>query len=654
MVEASIQDLRPNPQDRSAFYLQNIYQLLADPDTPNVSIPAAPTIPPRFSPPRHAVWVNSLWFLSLTLSLTCGLLATLLGQWARQYLKVIQTRSSPHKRARIRSFFAEGIDKSHCSWAVVALPFLFHLSLSLFFSGLLVLLFNTNHAVFGVVAGWVGLCVAGYGYITVIPIFRQDRPYLSPLSSPAWSLLNGTIYAAIRALYFSGILDRISFAIRDHMINLGAVSKRRFVDGIVKTAQKTALKVSHEIDSRAIMWTFDSLDEDQQLERFFASLPGFCSSKVVSNPSGVFIEPYKWRLSDALVGLMHRTLTSDLVNESVRKRRSLICTRAMHAAALSIRPHICEEIINGGWDGLLNHVEFGQFIKWNRYTDPSVAYSSACIVGVVIAKAKERGDLWRELVIGQLGISAHVLQDYLAYGDSALLANYIHILRDIIHVHLDQFRSGDPASRWKFLELVSQFDVQNTLPTLQHDFCDLWNEIVDMTRTTPDYQIRSILIILLKNVRRAYIALHDGTDSAPTAFSGSTADDEHALFMPSSYPLCNLSSHRLRTATHVHDVLVDMTAHSYPSGPQTTILPGASSGYSAEIRDRGLPPVLTSAWEPAPASPAQGATNASITTSSSSLVPFAQSTQPATTTFTSLSHVSPSFGTPASAIYTKV
>jgi hypothetical protein len=584
--------------------------------------------------------------LSLAVGLTCGLLATLLGQWARQYLKVIQIWSSPHKRARVRAFFAEGIDQSHLSWAVEALPFLFHLSLSLFFSGLLILLFNTDHAVFGVVAGWVGLCVAVYGYITFIPIFRQDRPYFSPLSSPAWSLFNGTIFVAIRALYFSGILDHIGFSVRDRMINLGVVSKRRFVDGIVKTAQETALTVSPEIDTRAIMWTFDSLDEDHELERFFAGLPGLCSSKVVSNPSGLFIEPYKWSLSDALVGLMHRTLTSNLVSESVRKRRSLICTRAMHATSLSIRPYICEDIINGGWDGLLNYVEFGHFLKWTRYDDPSMAYYSTCMVAIVIAKVKERGELWRELAMGQLGISAHALQNYLAHGDSALLANYIHILRDIIHVHFDQFQSGDAASRWKVLELVSQFDVQDTLPTLQHDFCGLWNEIVHMTATTPDYHIRSILIVLLKNVRRVYIALHDGTDSAPTAFSGSTADDEHALFLPSSYPLCNVPSHIPRPAPHVHDIFVDATAHSYPSAPQTTILPGVSSGYSAEIRqinfdDQGSP-VTIPTWEPAPASPAQGATNASITTSTSSLAPITQSTQPA---FTSLSHVSPSFGT---------
>jgi hypothetical protein len=584
--------------------------------------------------------------------LTCGLLATLLGQWARQYLKVIQTRSSPHKRARIRAFFAEGLDKLHLPWAVGALPFLFHLSLSLFFSGLLVLLFNTDHVVFGVVAGWVGLCVAVYGYFTLIPIFRQDSPYFTPLSSPAWSTLNGTISAAIRALYLSGILNHISFEIRDRMINLGAVSKRRFVDGIVKTAQEMALKVSSEIDTRAIMWTFNSLDEDHELERFFAGIPGLCSSKLVSNPSRLFIEPYKWRLSDALVGLMHRTLTSDLVSESVRRDRIQICTKAMHATSLSIRPYTCEEIINGGWDGLLNYVEFGHFIKTNRYNDPSMAYYSACMVSIVLAKVKERGDLWRELAMGHLGISAPILQNYLAHGDSAFLANYIYLLRDIINVHFDQFQSGDATSRWKVLELVSQFNIQDTLPSLQHDFCDWWNEIVDTTAATPDHHIRAILILLLKNVRHAYLTLHLGTDSAPIAFSTSTTDDEHALFLLSSYPLCKTPAHRPRPAAHVSDAFFDTTARTYLSAAQTIVLPGASSSYPPEIPrinfdDQEHPPTISPASESVPASPAQGAANVSITTSVSSLVPIAQSTQPISTTITSLHHTSLSYGTPA-------
>ncbi|KAH9971547.1 hypothetical protein BGW80DRAFT_1320911, partial [Lactifluus volemus] len=42
LVAISVQDLRPNPQDTSAFYLANIYQLLADPNVSRASILATP------------------------------------------------------------------------------------------------------------------------------------------------------------------------------------------------------------------------------------------------------------------------------------------------------------------------------------------------------------------------------------------------------------------------------------------------------------------------------------------------------------------------------------------------------------------------------------------------------------------------------------
>ena len=37
-------------------------------------------------PPSMHLWVNSLWFLNLVMSLSCALLATSLQQWARRYL----------------------------------------------------------------------------------------------------------------------------------------------------------------------------------------------------------------------------------------------------------------------------------------------------------------------------------------------------------------------------------------------------------------------------------------------------------------------------------------------------------------------------------------------------------------------------------------
>ena len=198
MVSISVQDLQPNSQDTAAFYLANIFQLLADANGSHVSIPPTLSNPLSFSPPMQAVWVNSLWFLSLAMSLTCALLATLLQQWSRRFIQITQSRHSPHKQARIRAFFAEGVERLHLPLAVEALPTLLHLSLFIFFAGLLVFLFNINHTVFSVVAWWVGLCIAAYACITLMPMFRRDSPYYAPPSSSAWFLVSGTLFVLFR------------------------------------------------------------------------------------------------------------------------------------------------------------------------------------------------------------------------------------------------------------------------------------------------------------------------------------------------------------------------------------------------------------------------------------------------------------------------
>ncbi|KAI0250934.1 hypothetical protein BJV78DRAFT_1127104, partial [Lactifluus subvellereus] len=181
LVAVTVQDLKKNSQDTSAFYLENIYQLLADPNVSRSSILSTPAKPPPFSPPNYAIWVNSLWFLTLAISLTCAMLATLLQQWARRYLKVTQPlRDSPHDRARIRAFFSHGVERFHLSWAVEVLPTLIHLSLFLFFTGLLIYLFNIHHTVFRAVAWWVGVSTATYLLITFVPIFHPESPYRTP------------------------------------------------------------------------------------------------------------------------------------------------------------------------------------------------------------------------------------------------------------------------------------------------------------------------------------------------------------------------------------------------------------------------------------------------------------------------------------------
>ena len=84
LLAATVLDLKQTSQDRSAFYLEQIYQLEVLANC-NASRPSTPAKPPPFSAPKYAISVNSLWSLSPAMSLTSAMLATLQQQWARQY-----------------------------------------------------------------------------------------------------------------------------------------------------------------------------------------------------------------------------------------------------------------------------------------------------------------------------------------------------------------------------------------------------------------------------------------------------------------------------------------------------------------------------------------------------------------------------------------
>src|SRR5260221_3195871 len=313
LVGVSVQDLKPSSQDISAFYLANIYQILADSNGSQVVIPPTlpnPSIP--FSPPTSAVWVNSLWFLSLVISLTCALLATLLQQWARRYMKATQTRYSPHKRARIRAFFAEGVEKLHLPWTVEALPALLHLSLFLFFAGLAVFLFNINHTVFKVAISWVCFCIGMYMCFTFMPMFRHDSPYYAPLSSSAWYLHTRIWFTVFRVFRWIARRRNLRHPIWRWLGNSLWIYWQRTLRGMEKGFEETALKAPSEIDGHALMWTYESLDAEHELEQFFAGIPGFCSSKVVDNPQSSLGSLRSPTVAWALNGFLERTWSSNL------------------------------------------------------------------------------------------------------------------------------------------------------------------------------------------------------------------------------------------------------------------------------------------------------------------------------------------------------
>ncbi|KAH9964937.1 hypothetical protein BC827DRAFT_1186387 [Russula dissimulans] len=158
LISVSIQDLRPSSQDSSTSYLVNIYHRLADSDaaTPQPSTLAIRADPPKFSPPRCAVLANSLWFLSLVMTLTGALLVVFIRQWAQTCHQPTQRRHGPLQRAQIRTFHSVWVDKWRLR-VIRAVPMFLLVSPFLFLSGLPLFLYHVNHTVFRIVLMWIGL-----------------------------------------------------------------------------------------------------------------------------------------------------------------------------------------------------------------------------------------------------------------------------------------------------------------------------------------------------------------------------------------------------------------------------------------------------------------------------------------------------------------
>ncbi|KAI0055256.1 hypothetical protein BV25DRAFT_1781248, partial [Artomyces pyxidatus] len=141
-------------------------------------------------PTSSAVRINVAWSLSLALSLTCALAATLIQQWTRRYMQTVSTddTSSPEDRAHIRAYFSEGIERFRLLLVVEAIPAVLHCSIFLFFAGLSGFLYNINQIVGNILIAFVALLGCGYTTLSILPIVYHNCPYHTPLSPLIWIL----------------------------------------------------------------------------------------------------------------------------------------------------------------------------------------------------------------------------------------------------------------------------------------------------------------------------------------------------------------------------------------------------------------------------------------------------------------------------------
>ena len=406
--------LQPSSTDTTNQLLTRISLQLSSNGTGS-SQPLSPADNSSFQPPAFAVRVNILWFASFAFSTACALWATLMQQWTRRYVQVADRPYAPPKRARIRAFFADGVEKFAFAAAVEVLPALLHASVLLFYAGLIDFLININHTVAYSLLAWVATGLLIYFILSIMPLLYPNSPYQTPLSSLCWFVMEA---APLLKLWLRRRNDTVRTAISDRKTKIGLGMRRALESKAIGHTSR---------DTDALRWTLGSLDEDHELEEFLDGLPGLFHGSERHHSVGLRggLEQLVKPVADKLL----TTCMTGLLPEELRRQRLTACLRAVWCFSGTTDRHFraiqdqWDKVTNDPW-GPLSTETWVVASEMTMDSDPFTALRAHCTQALMAA-------MWRKactqpeaaaLLQRQFGVSTGDIDRWLTSGDQLQLA----------------------------------------------------------------------------------------------------------------------------------------------------------------------------------------------------------------------------------------
>ncbi|EJT98693.1 hypothetical protein DACRYDRAFT_24282 [Dacryopinax primogenitus] len=123
--------------------------------------------------------VNGFWFAALTFSLSAALLAMLSKTWIREYSSGLA--AVPYDQARQRQYRFTGQKTWKFGAVLNSLLTLLHISVFLFFAGLIVFLEELDITVFQATTTLFAVVLALYAVVSALPLLFPDCPFRFPL-----------------------------------------------------------------------------------------------------------------------------------------------------------------------------------------------------------------------------------------------------------------------------------------------------------------------------------------------------------------------------------------------------------------------------------------------------------------------------------------
>ncbi|KAJ6467589.1 hypothetical protein DFH09DRAFT_1381374 [Mycena vulgaris] len=318
----SYKTLKPDATDTVIALLTRISGQISDLNNGSVSAfpPGTQSYPTSFSPATTSLLCNALWFLSLFLSLTCALLATLVEQWARGFIQRIERRGPPIARAKIFSYLYHGLQQFDMRTVVDLIPLLLHASLLMFFAGLVAFLIPINLALVAVASTWLAFIVGSYACLTVLPLSRSHCPYWTPLSGMLSRLTQTMETLSSSALHESPDVSM----------------ERPMVEKLIQQAAQIS-EESQVRDVRSLCWTARSITDDHALELFIGGISDAIWSSGGRRHSNDYL--ISGLLEDPGAGVIPRIqhfladCKSDVTPNSAVIRRQIVCLKTAWAIA---------------------------------------------------------------------------------------------------------------------------------------------------------------------------------------------------------------------------------------------------------------------------------------------------------------------------------
>lgn len=165
-------------------------------------IPSTPLVlesKPQFASNLAARWINSLFFVSLILSLAAALFGILIKQWLRHYMTWNSPLSPPRENVLVRQFRLEAWELWDVTVVVTMALALLEIAMTLFLVGIIILLWTLDSIVAICVTAATSVFLLAQAVVTVLPIVFRRCPYRTPA---AWMLVLIFTLVTRSPLYF--------------------------------------------------------------------------------------------------------------------------------------------------------------------------------------------------------------------------------------------------------------------------------------------------------------------------------------------------------------------------------------------------------------------------------------------------------------------